>query len=335
MKAILHRRYGGAEVLRLEEVPTPVPAAGEVLIKVEAASVNALDLHFMRGRPRIARLALGLRGPKRGRPGVDVAGVVEAVGAGVTAFKPGDAVFGAARGAFAEFACTPEDKLALKPDGLSFEAAAAIPVAGLTALQGLRDKGGVGPGDHVLVTGAGGGIGTFAVQIARALRAEVTAVCGAGKANLVHSLGADETIDYRQDDYAQGERRYDVILDVAASHGFAANRRVLEPGGRVVLAGMTAGGAAPELRWVLRHFGRMLAGLMLARFGSRKFHAFIAQFRRDDLDLLAGWAAAGIVTPVIDVRHGLDAVPQAIADFALGHTTGKIVVSLGVPQRGI
>lgn len=335
MKAILHRRYGGAEVLRLEEVPAPVPAAGEVLIRVAAASVNALDLHFMRGRPRIARLALGLRGPKNGRPGVDVSGVVEAVGAGVTAFKPGDAVFGAARGAFAEFACTPEDKLALKPDALSFEAAAAIPIAGLTALQGLRDKGGVGPGQRVLVNGAGGGIGTFAVQIARALGAEVTAVCGAGKANLVHSLGADEAIDYRRDDYAPGERRYDVILDIAASHGFPANRRVLKPGGRVVLAGMTAGGAEPDLRWVARHFARMLAALALARFGREKFHAFIARLRRDDLDRLAAWAVAGTVTPVVDVRHGLDAVPQAIADFARGHATGKIVVSLGDPSRGI
>ena len=335
MKAILHRRYGGAEVLRLEEVPEPVPAAGEVLIRVEAASVNALDLHFMRGRPRIARLALGLRGPKHGRPGVDVSGVVEAVGAGVTAFRPGDAVFGAARGAFAEFACTPENRLAPKPEALSFEAAAAIPVAGLTALQGLRDKGGVGRDQRVLVNGAGGGIGTFAVQIARVLGADVTAVCGAGKANLVHSLGADETIDYHRQDYAQGERRYDAILDVAASHDFAANRRVLKPGGRVVLAGMTAGGAEPDLRWVARHFGRMLAALVLARFGSEKFHAFIAQFRRDDLDLLARWAVEGTVRPVVDVRSGLDSVPQAIADFARGHTTGKIVVSLGAPNRGI
>jgi NADPH:quinone reductase-like Zn-dependent oxidoreductase len=335
MKAILHHRYGGAEILRLEEVPTPVPAAGEVLIRVEAASVNALDLHFMRGRPRIARLALGLRGPKRGRPGVDVAGVVEAVGAGITHFKPGDAVFGAARGAFAEYVCTSEDRLALKPDALPFEAAAAIPVAGLTALQGLRDKGGVGPGDQVLVTGAGGGIGSFAVQIARALGAEVTAVCGAGKANLVRSLGADEAIDYRREDYAAGKRQYDVILDVAASHGFASNRRVLKPGGRVVLAGMTAGGAAPDLRWVLRHFGRMLAALIVARFGSRKFHAFIAKFRSDDLDRLAGWAVDGTVRPIVDVRSGLDSVPQAIADFALGHTTGKIVVRIGSAPSGL
>lgn len=335
MKAILHRRYGGAEVLQLEEVPAPLPGPGEVLIRVLAASVNALDLHFMRGRPRIARLALGLRGPRRGRPGVDVSGMVEAVGAGVTAFNPGDAVFGAARGAFAEFACTPADKLALKPDALSFEAAAAIPIAGLTALQGLRDKGGVGRGDRVLVTGAGGGIGTFAVQIARALGAKVTAVCGAGKANLVHSLGAGEAIDYRDEDYAQGSGRYDVILDVAASHGFAANRRVLRPGGRVVLAGMTAGGAEPDLRWLLRHFARMLGGLALARFGSRKFHAFVAQLRRDDLDLLARWAVDGKVSPVVDVRHGLDSVPQAIADFALGHTTGKIVVGLSAPNQGI
>jgi NADPH:quinone reductase-like Zn-dependent oxidoreductase len=335
VKAILHRRYGGAGVLQLEEVPAPVPAPGEVVIRVEAASVNALDLHFMRGRPRIARLALGLRAPKRGRPGVDVAGVVEAVGAGVSGFKPGDAVFGAARGAFAEFACTPEDRLALKPDALSFEAAVAIPVAGLTALQGLRDHGSVGREQRVLVNGAGGGIGTFAVQIAKALGAEVTGVCGAGKANLVHSLGADETIDYCRADYTQGERRYDAILDVAASHGFAANRRVLRPGGRIVLAGMTAGGAEPDLRWVLRHFGRMLAALALARFGPEKFHAFIARFRRADLDQLARWAVDGIVVPVVDMRSGLEAVPQAIADFARGHATGKIVISLGAQNAGI
>jgi NADPH:quinone reductase-like Zn-dependent oxidoreductase len=327
-KAVLYRRYGGPEVLEVAEVETPRPAAGEVLVRVKAASVNALDLHFMRGRPRIARLAMGLRRPRRNRPGVDLAGIVAAVGSDVTSFKPGDCVFGAGRGSFADFACAPQRALTIKPPGLSFEAAAAIPVAGLTALQGLRDKGGIRPGDRVLVNGAGGGIGSFAVPIARTLGAKVIAVCGAGKANLVRSLGAEEAIDYRREDYTLGARRFDIILDIAASHGFPANRKALAPGGRVVLAGMTAGGESPNLRWMRLHFGRMLAAIALSRTGNEKFRPYIARLDRADLDRLAGWAVDGSVRPVVDVRRGLESVPQAIADFAEGHSTGKIVVAL-------
>jgi NADPH:quinone reductase-like Zn-dependent oxidoreductase len=335
MNAVIYRRYGGPEVLERAEVEIPSPGPGEILIRVRAASVNALDLHFMRGRPRIARLATGLRRPRRNRPGVDVAGIVEAVGADVAGFKPGDAVFGACRGAFAEYACAPERALAIKPEDLSFEEAAAIPVAGLTALQGLRDKGAVAAGDRVIVNGAGGGIGTFAVQIAAALGAEVIAVCGAGKANLVRSLGAGETIDYRREDYTKRTDRFDVILDVAASHGFPANRAVLRPSGRVVIAGMTAGGAEPDLRWMLLHFGRLLGGMVLSRLGREKLRPFIARLDRADLHRIAGWATEGVVKPVIDVRHGLESVQRAIADFAGGHTTGKIVVSLGEHAAGL
>jgi NADPH:quinone reductase-like Zn-dependent oxidoreductase len=261
VKAIVYHRYGRPlDVLRVEEVEQPVPGPGEALIRVRAAAANALDIHFMRGKPRIARLMMGLRHPKLNRPGADVAGVVEAVGEGCT-LKPGDAVFGICRGAFAEYACIKEDKLAPKPPTLSFEEAASLPVAGLTALQGLRDKGRLGRGETVLVNGAGGGIGIFAIQIARALGAEaVTAVCSRGKGNLVRSLGADRVLDYAEEDFTAGPERYDMIFDVASPHGFARNRRALRPGGRVVAAGMTAGGGEPSLRWMLRHIGRLVWG---------------------------------------------------------------------------
>jgi NADPH:quinone reductase-like Zn-dependent oxidoreductase len=328
VKAIVYHRYGRPlDVLRVEEVETPVPGPGEVLIRVQAAAANALDIHFMRGKPRIARLAMGLRGPKLTRPGVDVAGIVEAVGEGAT-LKPGDAVFGICRGAFAEFACIKEDRLAPKPSALSFEEAAALPVAGLTALQGLRDKGRLQAGETVLVNGAGGGIGTFAIQIARALGAQVIAVCSRGKGNLVRSLGADEVLDYAKEDFTAGPRRYDMIFDVASPHGFARNRRALRPGGRVVCAGMTAGGGEPSLRWMLRHFARLIWGMAQSRVSREKLVIYVAKGGPEDLATLAEWAADGTIRPVVDVRHGLEQVPQALADLAAGHATGKIVISL-------
>jgi NADPH:quinone reductase-like Zn-dependent oxidoreductase len=328
VKAVVYHRYGRPlDVLGVEEVETPVPGPGEVLIRVRAAAANALDIHFMRGKPRIARLAMGIRGPKLTRPGVDVAGIVEAVGEGVT-LKPGDAVFGACRGAFAEYALTKENRLASKPPTLSFEEAAALPVAGLTALQGLRDKGRLQAGETVLVNGAGGGIGTFAIQIARAMGAQVTAVCSRGKGNLVRSLGADAVLDYAQEDFTAGGRRYDMIFDVASPHGFARNRRALRPGGRVVVAGMTAGGGEPNLRWMLRHFGRLIWGMALAKASREKLVIYVAKGRPEDLATLAEWAANGTIRPVIDVRQGLEQVPQALADLAAGHATGKIVISL-------
>jgi NADPH:quinone reductase-like Zn-dependent oxidoreductase len=328
MKAIVYHRYGRPlDVLHVEEVEKPVPGPGEALIRVRAAAANALDIHFMRGKPRIARLMMGLREPKLTRPGVDVAGIVEAVGEGV-ALKPGDAVFGICRGAFAEYACIKADKLAPKPPALSFEEAASLPVAGLTALQGLRDKGGLRSGETVLVNGAGGGIGTFAIQIARALGAEVIAVCSRGKGNLVRSLGADQVLDYAEEDFTAGGRRYDMIFDVASPHGFARNRRALRPGGRIVCAGMTAGGGEPSLRFMLRHFGRLAWGMARSRVSREKLVVYVAKGNSEDLATLAEWAANGTIRPVVDVRHGLEQVPQALADLAAGHATGKIVVSL-------
>ncbi|MEA3065494.1 MAG: hypothetical protein QOJ27_1946, partial [Sphingomonadales bacterium] len=220
MRAAVYRRYGPPEVVRIEEIARPVPGDGEVLVAVRAASVNPFDRHYMRGRPRIVRLGFGLRRPKLTRPGADLAGTVEAVGRGVTRFRPGDAVFGTARGAFADFVCAAEAKLAIKPAALSFEQAAALPVAGLTALQGLRDHGRLQAGQKVLIVGAGGGIGTFAVQIAKAMGADVTGVCSAGKVELVRSIGADRAIDYRREDAARGGELYDLILDLAADRSF-------------------------------------------------------------------------------------------------------------------
>jgi NADPH:quinone reductase-like Zn-dependent oxidoreductase len=328
VKAIVYHHYGRPlDVLRLEEVEKPVPGPGEALIRVRAAAGNALDIHFMRGKPRVARLMMGLRRPKLSRPGVDVAGVVEAVGEGTT-LKPGDAVFGICRGAFAEYACIKEDKLAPKPAALSFEEAASLPVAGLTALQGLRDKGRLERGETVLVNGAGGGIGSFAIQIARALGAEVSAVCSRGKSNLVRSLGADRVLDYAEEDFTAGPERYDMVFDIASPHGFARNRRALKRGGRIVCAGMTAGGGEPSLRFMLRHFRRLIWGMAVSKFSSEKLVAFVAKGTREDLATLADWAADGAIRPVVDVRHGLEQVPQALADLAAGHATGKIVVSL-------
>jgi len=328
VKAVVYHRYGRPlDVLRVEEVETPVPGPGEALIRVRAAAGNALDIHFMRGKPRIARLMMGLRRPKISRPGVDVAGIVEAVGEG-TSLKPGDAVFGICRGAFAEYACLKADKLVPKPPALSFEEAASLPVAGLTALQGLRDKGRLGSGETVLVNGAGGGIGSFAIQIARALGAEVTAVCSRGKSNLVRSLGADRVLDYAEEDFTAGPERYDMVFDIASPHGFARNRRALRPGGRVVVAGMTAGGGEPSLRFMLRHFRRLIWGMAVSKFSSEKLVVYVAKGNGEDLATLADWAANGTIRPVVDVRHGLEQVPQALADLAAGHATGKIVVSL-------
>jgi NADPH:quinone reductase-like Zn-dependent oxidoreductase len=328
VKAIVYHRYGRPlDVLHIEEVEKPVPAPGEALIRVRAAAANALDLHFMRGKPRIARLMMGVRHPKLSRPGVDVAGIVEAVGDGCT-LKPGDAVFGICRGAFAEYACIKEDKLAPKPPTLSFEEAASLPVAGLTALQGLRDKGRLGSGETVLVNGAGGGIGIFAIQIAKALGARVTAVCSRGKGNLVRSLGADRVLDYAEEDFTAGPERYDMIFDVASPHGFARNRRALRPGGRIVCAGMTAGGGEPSLRFMLRHFGRLIWGMAVSKVSSEKLVVYVGKGNGEDLATLASWAADGTIRPVVDVRHGLEQAPQALADLAAGHATGKIVISL-------
>src|SRR5437762_8178728 len=253
MKAAVYDRYGPPDVVQIADVDKPVPADNEVLIKVRAASLNPVDGHRMRG-PLPLRLMTGLGKPRSGRLGVDVAGQVEAVGRNVTQFKPGNEVFGACRAALAEFACAPASRLVMKPNKVTFEQAASVPVAGLTALQGLRDKGKIQPGQRVLTNGASGGVGTFAVQIAKSFGVDVTGVCSTGKVDLIRSLGADHVIDYTKEDFTKGDQRYDVIFDNVQNHSFSDRRRVLTPNGICVLAGIGGAGLHPET------WGRIVGG---------------------------------------------------------------------------
>jgi NADPH:quinone reductase-like Zn-dependent oxidoreductase len=330
MKAALYHRYGRPEeVVRVEEVERPLPGDGEVLIAIRAASVNPADLHFMRGRPYVARLAFGLRGPKLTRPGVEAAGIVEAVGPEVTRFGPGDRVFGACRGALAEYGCSPEAKLAAIPPGISFDQAAGVPVAGLTALQGLRNKGRLEPGQKVLIVGAAGGIGTFAVQIAKALGAQVTAVCSADAADMVRAIGADRVIDYGEEDFTRGEESYDLILDLAASRSFAACRRVLAPSGMLIPCGMAAGGGAPSAPWLTGWAARFAGGLLMSRFSRRTMGTFVTRLDAADLDFLASLMADGKIRTVVDRRYGLDEAAEALGHLLAGHARGKTIVTIG------
>ncbi len=324
MKAIVYHRYGGPEVLRCEEVEKPTPGDDEVLVRVRAAAVNPMDYGLMSGT-YLMRLMTGLRRPKRTRPGADLAGEVEAVGRSVTRFRPGDAVFGVARGAFAEYVCAPEDKLAVKPANISFEQAAAIPVAGSTALQGLRDKGRVQPGQKVLITGASGGVGTFAVQIAKALGAEVTAVCSTRSADLVRSIGADRVIDYTREDFTRSTTRYDLIFDAVGNRPLSACRRVMTPRGIFVPVGVRAGG-----RWIgpLPHLLRLLASRPLVR---QTVAFFVARITPEDLHALAQLIEAGKVTPVVDRCYPLSEVPEAVRHLKEGHPCGKVVVTVDHP----
>lgn len=326
MRAAVYRRYGPPEVVRVEEVETPVPGEGEVLIAVRAAAVNPLDIGFIRGTPRLLRLAVGLRAPKRTRPGVDVAGVVEAIGGGVTRFAPGDAVFGLCPGAFAEYACGAETALAAKPAGLPFEQAAAVPLAGLTALQGLRDVGRIRAGQRVLITGAAGGIGTFAVQLAKAFGAEVTAVCGPSGLDLVRSLGADRAIDRTKEDFTRGGETWDLVFDLVQDRGFRASRRALARDGILVSGGLL--GVAPSFAGMARWGGRVLAGMLISRFGRRKLALFVTKRSAADLALLAGLIETGKVTPVIDRRYTLDETAAAIRHLGEGRARGKIVIGM-------
>ncbi|MBI3664369.1 MAG: NAD(P)-dependent alcohol dehydrogenase [Acidobacteria bacterium] len=318
MKAIVYRNYGSPDVLKCEEIERPTAGDNEVLIEVGAASVNALDWHSMRGTPYIVRIGAGLRKPKDTRLGCDVAGQVEAVGRNVTQFKPGDAVFGACRGAFAEYASVMEDKLALKPANISFEEAAAVPVAALSALQGLRDKGRVQRGHKVLVDGASGGVGTFAVQIAKSFGAEVTAVCSTRNVDTARSIGADHVIDYTREDFTQSGQRYDLILAANAYHSIFDYRRALGQDGIYVMVG---GGWAQVLQ-------AMLLGPLLSLIGSKKMRFFVAKINKTDLVLLKDFLAAGKIVPVIDRRYPLSDVAEALRYLEEGHARGKIVITL-------
>jgi NADPH:quinone reductase-like Zn-dependent oxidoreductase len=322
MKAIVYRKYGPPDVLQLEEAEKPAPAAREVVVRVRAASVNPYDWHFLRGMPYFMRLAVGLLRPKIGRLGVDAAGVVEAVGKEVTRFKLGDEVFGGCRGAFAEYACASEATLASKPDGVSFEQAASVPIAGLTALQGLRDSGSVQAGQKVLINGAAGGVGTFAVQIAKWLGAEVTGVCSGKNAEMVRSIGADHTIDYAQEDFTKSARRYDAILDCMGNHSLAVCRQVLNPNGIHLLVG------GPKSPWMFGLFVRVVASMVLPRILSQRLAVVMAKGKREDLDLLAELIRSGKIKPVIDRRYPLAEVAEAMRHLELGHARGKIIITV-------
>jgi NADPH:quinone reductase-like Zn-dependent oxidoreductase len=325
MKAIVYCDYGPPDVLKLTDVPKPVPNDNQVLVKVRAASVNPYDWHFIRGTPYIMRLGVGLRKPKDTRLGVDFAGTVEAVGKNVTQFKPGDDVFGGRTGAFAEYVCVRADRgIALKPPNLTFEQAGCVQIAGITALQALRDKGKIQPGQKVLINGASGGVGTFAVQIAKAFGAHVTGVCSTRNLDMVRSLGADEVIDYTKEDFAKGGQRYDVMLDNVPNHSLSECRRILNPNGKYVMIGA---GGPNDNRWI-GPFGSVINMLVLSPFVSQEMGMFMADLNQKDLTTLADLMQSGKVTPVIDRRYKLSEVPAAIAYLEQGHARGKVIITL-------
>jgi len=325
MKAILCRAYGGPDVLALEEVAAPVPRPDEVLIRVRAAAVNPLDAHLMRGRPWFLRPAVGLRRPREPRCGYDVAGVVEAAGGSVARFRPGDEVFGSCRGAFAELACAAAAKLAAKPRNVTFEEAASAPVAAYTALQGLRDAARVGAGQRVLVNGAAGGVGTWAVQVAKWLGADVTAVCSAANAAMVRRIGANAVVDYAREEFTRSAGAYDAIFDLVGNHGSLACRRALRPDGIYVLAGVLGRGMAGYLAFPLK-------AAALAPFSRRRMTVLMAKSRGEDLAVIADLLGSGAVAPVIDSRFPLAGVPDAVRRLETKRARGKIVISVGEEQ---
>jgi len=327
MKAIVYRNYGSADVLVCEDTVKPTIAGDQVLIKVHAASVNPLDWHFMHGRPYLLRLMAGLRVPKDPRLGTDVAGQVEAVGPSVTHLKPGDEVFGVCSGAFAEWACACESKLVHRPGNITVEQAAAVPVAAITALQGLRDKGQIQPGQKVLINGAAGGVGTFAVQIAKSFGADVTGVCSTRNMAMVQSIGADQTIDYTQTDFTAGDSRYDLILDCIGNHPLLNCRRILNPSGAYIIVG------APDGRWI-GGFMRALKAMALSRFVSQKMLMFLAQINQPDLRTIRDLIASGKVTPVIDRCYPLSEVREAIRYLEASHARGKVILLVAPPVAG-
>jgi NADPH:quinone reductase-like Zn-dependent oxidoreductase len=323
VQAIVQDTYGTADVLALRDIDRPAVGDDDVLVRVRAAGVDRGVWHLMTGRPYLVRImGYGLRAPRVSVPGTDMAGRVEAVGRNVTLFRPGDAVFGAGVGAFAEFACAREKGLAPKPDRLSFEQAAAVPVSGWTALQGLRDAGKVQPGQSVLILGASGGVGTFAVQLAKVFGAEVTGVCSGPKAELVRSIGADHVIDYTRDDPTDGTRRYDLILDVAGNRPLSRLRRALTERGTLVVVGGEGGG--PWLGGV----DRQLRALALSPFVPQTLRGMLAVGRADDLRFLRDLIEAGKVAPVVDRTYPLAEAAAAIRYLEHGKARGKVVISV-------
>lgn len=326
MKAIVQDRYGPADVLRLGDVEPPAAAAGEVLVRVHAASVNARDWHVMRGDPYLSRLVFGFGAPKVRVRGTDFAGVVEAVGAGVTRFRPGDEVFGEADAAFAEYVRLPEGgALEAKPANLTFEQAAALPLAANTALMGLRDAAGLSAGQHVLINGASGGVGTFAVQLAKALGARVTGVCSTRNADLVRSLGADRVIDYTREDFTRdGGVRYDVVFDLVGNRSLADCRRVLTPAGALVLSG----GGVSEGGRLFGPVGLLTRGRLVSRFVRHRVIVLTAVPSRENLATLRELAESGALTPVIDRTFPFGEAAQAVRYLELDHARAKVVITV-------
>ena len=314
MKAIVYERYGSPDVLELRDVEKPSVTDDGVLVRVRAASTNPYDWHFMRGKPYFARLMFGLFKPKAHGLGADLAGEVEAVGKDVTRFRPGDAVFGEAAGAFAEYTCVPEGTLALKPANLSFEQAAAVPMGGVTALQGLRDRGKIRAGQRVLILGASGGVGTFAVQIAKSFGAEVTGVCSTRNVERVRKIGADHVVDYTREDFTRSGARYDLLLDTIGNRSLRECRRVLQPKAVYVHVG--------------GRMARVLALPIVSPFVSQTLVQLIAKRNKDDLEILSRLIDAGKITPVIDRTYPLSEVPTAIRYLEGGHARGKVVITV-------
>jgi len=327
MKAIVQDRYGSPDVLRLSEVDQPVPADNEVLVRVHAASVNARDWHVMRGDPYLARLmapaVFGFSAPKVRIPGTDFAGRVEAVGRAVTRLRPGDEVFGETHGAFAEYVCVPDGLVEQKPANLTFEQAAAMPLAANTALMGLRDLARVQPGQHVLINGASGGVGTFAVQIAKSMGAEVTGVCSTRNTDLVRSLGADHVVDYTRDDFTRTGRRYDVVFDLVGNRSLTDCRRALTPTGMLILSGggVSKGGS------LIGPIGLLIRGQLLSRFVRHRLLALTAAQSKENLATLRELAESGKITPVIDRTYPLSEAPEAVRYLEVAHARAKVVIT--------
>jgi NADPH:quinone reductase-like Zn-dependent oxidoreductase len=322
MKAIVYRCYGSPDVLQYEDVEKPVPGPNEVLVKVKAAGVNPLDWHYMRGSPYLMRLMSGLGAPDKTACGVDFSGTVAAVGDAVTKFKPGDAVFGGRNGAFAEYVVIPEDRaLTHKPSNISFEQAASMPIAAVSALQALRDKGHLKAGQKVLINGASGGVGTFAVQIAKSMGAEVTGVCSTRNIELVQSLGADHVIDYKRENYTKLGKRYDLIIDMVGNHPLMANRRALTPDGTFVIVGGAKG------NWVGPLMGPIKAKIT-SQWLDQKFVLLLARMTGDDLAILADMLEKEQITPVLDKHYSLEDVAEAIRYSEAGRARGKIIITM-------
>jgi NADPH:quinone reductase-like Zn-dependent oxidoreductase len=319
MKAIVQRRFGSPDVLRLEEVDKPVPRDDEVLVRVCAAAVNIGDWHLLRGIPYVMRLGLGLRKPRRAIPGRDIAGHVEAVGSNAERFRPGDEVFGWCSGAFAEYACASEDSLLSRPANLTLEQSAAVGDSAFTALAAVRDQGRVQQGQRILINGASGGVGTFAVQIAKSVGAHVTAVCSTRNVDMARSIGADRVVDYTTEDFARAEQRYDVMLDLIGNRSLSSCRRVLTPRGTYVIVGVRDLG-----RWL--GLNRQIKALLLSPFVRQRIRVFVVKRSREDLGLLKELVEAGRVAPVIDRRYELSEAPQALRHQGEGRTRGKVVI---------